>query len=62
MLIILSTQVLCKLVAAGANIDMASHNGCTALIYSANYGHENATKVLIELGANLQHVTAKQSR
>ena len=47
-------EALCK---ANAKIEIHSNDGCCAFIRSANYGHEECVRLLIEYGANINIVS-----
>ncbi|XP_026232318.1 ankyrin repeat domain-containing protein 50 isoform X2 [Anabas testudineus] len=46
----------CLLEASGVNIDLACHQGATALSIAAQEGHSNIVAMLLERGANPNHI------
>jgi ankyrin repeat protein len=42
-----------RLIAAGADIDVRGHDGCTALTYAAHYGHAGICAFLARNGADV---------
>jgi ankyrin repeat protein len=47
---------LALLIGAGADVDKADPDGCTAAMYAAQYGRDDCLSLLIESGADLARV------
>ena len=52
-------EALCMLLGAGADANLASNNGCTALMLASQKGHVEAVSLLLEAGAD-KHFTNDQ--
>ena len=52
-------EAICMLLGAGADANLASNNGCTALMLASQKGHVEAVSLLLEAGAD-KHFTNDQ--